>query len=60
MQMKIKKITFQMRNDYNAIMECEHCGHEQEDKNGYNDANYHNNVIPAMKCKGCGKSRNDP
>lgn len=44
--MRIKKITSQHRNDYTAVMECEHCGHEQVDKYGYDDANYHDNVIP--------------
>lgn len=41
-------------NDFYAIMECEHCGHTQENKTGYDDDYYHNSVIPAMKCKACG------
>jgi len=57
--MKIKEYTFQMRNDFYAIMQCEHCGHEQENKKGYNDGYYHNNVIPNMKCKKCNKSSFD-
>lgn len=52
--MKIKKITSQNRRDYTAIMICEHCGHEQTD-DGYDDANYHKNVIPEIKCKSCDK-----
>jgi hypothetical protein len=57
--MKIKEITFQHRNDFNATMASEHCGAEQENKSGYNDEYYHSSVIPAMKCKACGLSRND-
>jgi len=54
--MKIKKITSQHRRDFTATMECEHCGHEQKLKTGYDDSNYHQNVIPKMKCEKCGKS----
>lgn len=46
-----------MGNDFSAIMECEHCSHEQKLTSGYNDAYYHNNVIPAMTCGSCGKNR---
>jgi len=52
--MKIKKITYQSRRDFTAIYECEHCKHE-ETGSGYDDANFHNNVIPDMKCKKCKK-----
>lgn len=52
--MKIKKITSQYRRDFSAIMVCEHCGKEEINKFGYDDENYHNNVIPDMKCKSCG------
>ena len=52
--MKIQKITFQMGNDFYAVMECEHCGGTQELKSGYHDAFYHNHVIPAITCKNCG------
>lgn len=55
--MKIKNVTWQMRNDFYAIMECEHCGNTQELKSGYDDDFYHQKVIPAMKCKKCGKDR---
>jgi hypothetical protein len=54
---KIKDITFEMYNDFHAVMQCEHCGHEQENKAGYHDNFYHTQVIPAMKCKSCGKDR---
>ena len=51
--MKIKKITSQSRRDFYAIYECEHCGHTVE-SSGYDDANFHQNVIPKMKCNRCG------
>ena len=56
--MKIKKITSQSRRDFNCIYECEHCGHEEEG-GGYDDTNFHVNVIPAMECKECGKTAKD-
>ena len=52
--MKIKKITSQMRRDFYAIYECEHCGYEEKSY-GYDDDNFHRNVIPNMKCKKCGE-----
>jgi len=56
--MKIKKFTHQNRRDFYAIYECEGCGHEEE-KSGYDDRNFHDNVVPNFKCNECGKSRND-
>ena len=35
---------------------CEHCGKEFFDKRGYNDTNYHQNVIPKLPCPSCGKN----
>lgn len=55
--MKIKEILNHHRNDFTATMECEHCGHVQKLTTGYNDAYYHDRVIPAMTCGGCGKNR---
>lgn len=55
--MKIKTITFEMGSDFKAILECEHCGHEQKLGSGYHDNFYHTHVIPAITCKGCGKNR---
>lgn len=55
--MKIKQFLSQHRFDFIAIMECEHCGHEAKNTRGYNDANYHERVIPAMRCASCGKDR---
>ena len=52
--MRIKEILHQYRRDFTAIYECEHCGHTYEDR-GYDDAYFHNNVIPDMECPKCGK-----
>lgn len=52
--MKIKKIINQSRRDFTAIYECEHCGAEEQGR-GYDDSNFHVNVIPSMACKKCGK-----
>lgn len=51
---KIKEITSQSRRDFHAIYECEHCGHEEKGF-GYDDDNFHQNVVPDMKCKECGE-----
>ena len=54
--MRIKQIVSQNRRDFTAIMECEHCGATEKLSSGYDDAYYHNNVIPVMKCSKCGKT----
>lgn len=56
--MRIKQIVWQHRRDFEAIYECPFCG-STEKIGGYDDANFHQNVIPAMKCKKCGKSELD-
>ena len=56
--MKIKEVLSQHRRDFHAIYECESCG-ATETGYGYDDRNFHDNVIPNKKCKQCGKSRND-
>ncbi len=56
--MKIKKIVSQHRRDFTAIYECEHCGAEKQ-QGGYDDAYYHQNVIPEMTCDECGKTAGD-
>lgn len=56
--MKIKRIKSQSRRDFTAVYECEHCGH-QIGGYGYDDTNFHQNVIPAMKCQSCGKTAGD-
>jgi hypothetical protein len=53
--MKIKTIESQSRRDFYAVYVCEHCGAEKRGS-GYDDDNFHRNVIPAMKCDGCGKT----
>lgn len=52
--MKIKQIISQSRRDFTAIYECEHCGHEHKGT-GYDDSNFHQNVIPDMGCPKCGE-----
>lgn len=52
--MRIKEIKQRMGRDFWAIYECEHCGHTTGKQSGYNDANFHENVIPNMVCKKCG------
>lgn len=53
--MKIQRIESQHRRDFYAIYECEHCGSVKRDS-GYDDDNFHRNVIPAMKCPECGET----
>ncbi len=55
--MKIKEWLDQIRNDFWCTYECEHCGHETGKSSGYNDANFHDNVIPAKYCPECGLNR---
>lgn len=50
--MHIKEIKSQHRRDFRAVYACEHCGHEHE-AHGYDDANFHDNVIPQMQCQEC-------
>lgn len=52
--MRIVEIISQNRRDFRAIFECEHCSNH-ETLSGYDDSNFHVNVIPKMKCKNCGK-----
>jgi ribosomal protein L37AE/L43A len=52
--MRIRKITTQNRRDFTAIYKCEHCDYSREGS-GYDDDNFHRNVIPKMKCPKCGK-----
>ena len=56
--MHIKKKVSQSRRDFTAIYQCEHCDHERQ-SSGYDDAHFHQNVIPAMKCPECGKSADE-
>jgi hypothetical protein len=54
--MKIQTITSQHRRDFQAVYECDHeeCGATCKGS-GYDDANFHENVIPQMECGTCGK-----
>ena len=56
--MKIQKIIYKHRRDFQAIYECEHCGFTKED-GGYDDAYFHNEVIPKMVCPKCGKTADE-
>lgn len=51
--MKIAKYTYRSRRDFKALFECEACNHTTEEW-GYDDPNFHENVIPKMICKECG------
>jgi len=57
--LKIQIMTRQYRRDFSADLVCEHCGGEQHLDTGYDDRNFHDNIIPKIKCKRCGKSRED-
>ena len=53
--MHIHKFISQDRRDFVAIYICEHCDHRKESM-GYDDANYHLNVIPNFECPKCHKT----
>ena len=53
--MQIDKILNQHRRDFRALYICEHCGYTKE-SSGYDDANFHQNVVPEMVCTDCGKT----
>ena len=55
--MKIKEIIWQHRRDFKAVYKCENCGTEITGT-GYDDDNFHQNVVPKFKCESCGKSTN--
>lgn len=57
--MKIHTIVWENRNDFDAILECEHCSGFQFMKYGYNDTRFHHQVIPAIQCMACGKRTNE-
>jgi len=56
--MIIKEMLSQNRRDFKAIFTCESCSNDVI-KNGYDDRNFHDNVIPNVKCEKCGLSSND-
>lgn len=53
--MRIKKILGQHRRDFSAILACGFCGAEMPLAGGYDDKNFHGNVIPSIRCESCGK-----
>lgn len=56
--MKIKEITWQHRNDFSAILECEHCDNDSQIlKTGYSDTYYYTKVLPSITCAKCKKDR---
>lgn len=55
--MRIKEITSEHRNDFTAVLVCEHCSGTQKLASGYHDNHYHTQVIPAMTCRACGRNR---
>lgn len=57
--MRIKQIISQHRRDFRADYECENCGYIDKNKSGYDDMNFHCNVIPKMKCPNCEKTSDD-
>ncbi len=50
--MRIQTIVSQNRRDFTAIFRCDNCGHEEK-RQGYDDWNFHNKVVPAMTCPVC-------
>jgi len=56
--MRIKRIIEQTRRDFTAEYECEHCGFVHKSY-GYDDTNFHKNVIPMMPCPFCKKVAGD-
>ena len=56
--MRIKRILYQHRRDFTAIYVCPFCGEEVKGK-GYDDDNFHKNVIPGMICPKCNKTERD-
>ena len=48
----------QNRRDFYADMVCEGCGEIEKRISGYDDAYFHQSVIPAKVCKQCGESSN--
>lgn len=53
--MRIKEITSQNRRDFMAVFECEHCGNKCH-RSGYDDDNFHRNVVPQIPCPNRGKT----
>ncbi len=58
--MKLLEKIDQHRRDFKGKYECQGCGSIEIDNSfdSYDDDNFHDNVIPAMKCEKCGESTN--
>ncbi len=56
--MRLARKTSQDRRDFTGIYVCDPCGHEVT-AYGYDDAYFHQTVIPAMECPACGAVGND-
>lgn len=56
--MRIKKVFYRHVRDFIAICECENCGDERVE-HGYDQENFHENVIPKMICLHCNNRRHD-
>lgn len=50
--MRIQSKVRQHRRDFTAVYVCEHCGATKTDS-GYDDAYFHQTVIPGMRCEAC-------
>lgn len=57
--MRIRRRISQHRRDFQAVYECESCGHEFEG-HGYDDEYYLDTVVPAMMCPECRQSGEEP
>lgn len=57
--MRIKTKISQSRRDFTADYECEYCGNVQR-AYGYDDAYFHQTVIPRMQCHKCDKTAAAP
>lgn len=55
--MFISKILSQHGRDFTALIVCEHCATNAKLDTGYNDAYYHEHVVPAITCGCCGMNR---
>lgn len=53
--MRIKEIMTQHRRDFTAVFECEHCS-ATVTRSGYDDDDFHRNVVPSLECAACGKT----
>lgn len=56
--MKLNKILWRMRNDFQGEYKCEFCGAIKTDKtaDSYYDSYFLDNVVPNMFCKKCKKN----